>query len=150
MLRWRQAERGLISPMTFIPIAEDCGLIVPIGEWVLEGACRQAKAWLDAGLPKLIVAVNVSARQFVAGDLPHLVKRTLAATGLPPDSLELEITESVAMNDVEGTVRVLREIADASPVTLSEKGRHARDAMVAMGGKAAACGRLCDVLEKGL
>ncbi len=111
LLRWRQAERGLISPMTFIPIAEDCGLIVPIGEWVLEGACRQAKNWLDAGLPKMIVAVNVSARQFVAGDLPHLVKRTLAETGLPSDSLELEITESVAMNDVEGTVRTLEQLA---------------------------------------
>lgn len=111
LLRWRHPERGMISPMVFIPIAEESGLIVPIGEWVLEGACRQARKWLDDGLPPLVVAVNVSARQFVAGDLPHLVKRTLELTGLPASSLELEITESVAMNDVEGTVRTLEQLA---------------------------------------
>ncbi len=101
LLRWASPERGLVPPGRFIPIAEDCDLIVPIGEWALRAACRQNRAWQQAGLLAAPVAVNLSARQFDQGNLPELVARVLAETGLPPDLLELELTESLVMGNPE-------------------------------------------------
>jgi diguanylate cyclase (GGDEF)-like protein len=107
LARWRHPERGLVSPADFIPVAENSGLIVPIGAWVLRTACAQNKAWQDAGLPRLTVAVNLSARQFLDPELPQAVKAVLAETALEPAYLELEVTESIAMQDVATTIRTL-------------------------------------------
>src|SRR5581483_97680 len=94
-------------PGQFIPIAEETGLIVPIGKWVLREACRQNKAWQDAGLPALRVAVNLSARQFADKGLVKDVRSVLAETGLPRSSLELEITESMVMRDLPRALETL-------------------------------------------
>ncbi len=110
LLRWEHPELGAISPVEFIPVAEQNGLIVPIGQWVLTNACRQAKAWLDAGLGPLRMAVNLSVRQFDSGDLTDTVALVLAETGLPASSLELEITESIAMQSVERTLSILHAL----------------------------------------
>ncbi|PKO59759.1 MAG: hypothetical protein CVU25_01415 [Betaproteobacteria bacterium HGW-Betaproteobacteria-19] len=101
LLRWQHPERGLVAPNQFIPIAEDSGLIVPLGAWVLRAACRQARAWRDAGLIDVVMAVNLSARQFDQQDLPELIASVLDMSGLPPDRLELELTESLVMRDPE-------------------------------------------------
>lgn len=101
LLRWQHPERGLVQPNQFIPIAEDSGLIVPLGAWVLRAACRQARAWRDAGLIDVVMAVNLSARQFDQQDLPELIASVLEMSGLPPDRLELELTESLVMRDPE-------------------------------------------------
>lgn len=101
----------MVSPALFIPAAEACGLIVPIGDWVLEQACAQACAWREQGLPGLVVGVNVSARQFIGGDLVRKVRAAIAAYGLPPSQLKLEITESMVMQDVELGVAVMEELA---------------------------------------
>jgi EAL domain-containing protein (putative c-di-GMP-specific phosphodiesterase class I) len=111
LLRWRHPELGMISPANFIPLAEDTGLIIPIGAWVLRTACKQAKAWQDAGLPPVRVAVNLSARQF-RENIPQLVEKVLAESGLPPHYLELEITESVAMQHAESTEQTLFALRD--------------------------------------
>ncbi|MEG4863663.1 MULTISPECIES: EAL domain-containing protein [Microcoleaceae] len=110
LLRWHHPELGLVSPATFIPMAEDNGLIVAIGEWVLQTACTQNKAWQDALQPDLRVAVNFSARQFQQFNLVEMVTNCLKKTGLEPKYLELEITESTAMQDVDYTTKVLREL----------------------------------------
>jgi diguanylate cyclase (GGDEF)-like protein/PAS domain S-box-containing protein len=110
LLRWQDAERGQVPPMEFIPIAEDTGLIVGIGEWVLREACRQAKAWLDAGLGPLTMAVNLSPRQFRQKDLVNVVAAILAETGLPAGLLELEITESTVMHRTEEAATGLRAL----------------------------------------
>src|SRR4029077_3714718 len=112
LMRWRHTELGDISPKRFVPLAEDTGLIVPIGEWVLHTACVQARAWLDSGLRDFAVGVNISARQFATGDLPRTVRRVLQDTGLDPGCLELEITESVAIQDAERTVETLTAFKD--------------------------------------
>ncbi|MBI1877538.1 MAG: EAL domain-containing protein [Chloroflexi bacterium] len=105
LLRWQHPQRGLIGPAEFISLAEETGLISPIGEWVLRTACTQAKIWQDAGLAALHVAVNVSIRQFQRGsgrpDFPEMVAAILAETGLPGSTLELEITENVPLTDNE-------------------------------------------------
>jgi diguanylate cyclase (GGDEF)-like protein/PAS domain S-box-containing protein len=106
LLRWHHPELGMISPANFIPLAEDTGLIIPIGAWVLHTACKQTKAWHDAGLPPVRVAVNISGRQF-RENIPQLVEKALAESGLPPQYLELEITESVAMQHAESTEQTL-------------------------------------------
>ena len=111
LLRWQHAELGMISPANFIPLAEDTGLIIPIGAWVLHTACKQTKAWHDAGLPPVRVAVNLSGRQF-RENIPQLVKKALAETGLPPEFLELEMTESVAMQHAESTEQTLDALRD--------------------------------------
>ncbi|HMV38517.1 MAG TPA: diguanylate cyclase, partial [Plasticicumulans sp.] len=95
LLRWRHPELGMVSPAEFIPLAEETGLILPIGDWVLRTACAQARAWRDAGLPELRMCVNLSALQFAQPDLAERVAAVLAETGLPATALELEITESV-------------------------------------------------------
>ena len=114
LLRWAHPERGLIPPDKFIPVAEESGLIVPIGEWVLRTACRQNKAWQDMGLPHIRMAVNLSARQFRQPHLLAVVTKAIEDAGLDPysDSLELEVTESVIMKDMEGTISTLNKLHD--------------------------------------
>jgi diguanylate cyclase (GGDEF)-like protein len=110
LLRWTNADLGVVAPVEFIPVAEETGLILPIGEWVLRTACRQAKAWLDEGLPFGRMAVNVSGQQFVLKDFSATVAAILAETGLTPSMLELEITESVVMNDEAWAEVALRQL----------------------------------------
>jgi EAL domain-containing protein (putative c-di-GMP-specific phosphodiesterase class I) len=99
LVRWNHPERGRVSPGEFIPMAEEMGLIAPLGEWVLETACRQTKTWQRAGLPLLRVAVNVSARQFERKNFPERVREILTETDLDPKCLELELTESLVLQD---------------------------------------------------
>ncbi|MES2352973.1 MAG: EAL domain-containing protein [Pseudomonadota bacterium] len=110
LLRWNHPRDGMVSPAQFLAIAEETGLIVPIGKWVLRTACMQNKAWQDEGLPHLRVAVNLSARQFADESLLRDVIQTLEETGLPPDCLELEITESMVMRAPEKAVQILTEL----------------------------------------
>lgn len=112
LLRWRSPTRGLVAPNEFIPVAEECGLILPIGEWVLRNACQQAAEWHRTGCA-CKVAVNVSARQFQLGnEICRLVAEVLADTGLPPMLLELEITESTLMHDPDALIAMLAELKD--------------------------------------
>jgi diguanylate cyclase (GGDEF)-like protein/PAS domain S-box-containing protein len=110
LIRWQQPDRGLLPPAQFVPIAEDCGLIVQIGRWVLREACRQARAWQDAGLRPLPIAVNVSAVEFRDKGFAKGVRAILSETGLEARSLQLELTESVLMEDAESTASVLQEL----------------------------------------
>jgi EAL domain-containing protein (putative c-di-GMP-specific phosphodiesterase class I) len=110
LLRWQNLDLGMVPPDRFIPLAEETGLIVPIGEWVLHTACADNKRWQDAGQPLLPVAVNLSPRQFWDPDLVKTVARVLQDTGLEPRYLELEITEGMVMHDVENALSVLREL----------------------------------------
>jgi diguanylate cyclase (GGDEF)-like protein len=110
LVRWMHPERGIISPLDFIPQAEDIGLIIPIGEFVLRTACLQTKAWRDAGFSNLWVSVNLSGRQFQDQDLVQKISQILAETGLPSNGLRLEVTESVAMQDIAYGIRVLKEL----------------------------------------
>lgn len=112
LLRWQHPERGLVAPMEFIPMAEETGLIVPIGEWVLHNACAQNKAWQDAGLPPVRVTVNISARQFQQQNLVETVAQVLSKTGLEPRWLELEITESALMQDLDFTIKMLCDLRE--------------------------------------
>jgi diguanylate cyclase (GGDEF)-like protein len=112
LIRWQHPELGLLLPAQFVPIAEDCGLILPIGRWVLREACRQARSWLRSGLPPITVAVNTSALEFRAKDFFDNVRATLEDTGLEPRYLEIELTESVLMRDAEATDAVLHALAD--------------------------------------
>ena len=107
LIRWLHPERGTLLPASFVPIAEECGLIVPIGQWVLLEACRQSRAWRDAGLGNVPVAVNVSASEFRAKDFLSGVRAVLITTGVEPQNLELELTESVLMEDAESAVVTL-------------------------------------------
>ena len=110
LLRWTHPVRGPIPPGQFIPIAEDCGLIRPIGNWILREACRQARVWLDAGLPLASMAVNISAVQFRNENFLQGVFSTLEETGLDPKYLELELTESVLMKHAESTEVILKTL----------------------------------------
>ena len=110
LLRWQPPEGGMVPPGRFIPIAEETGLIVPIGEWVLRQACLQNKAWQDMGLPPVVMAVNLSAVQFRQTDLVAMVRAILADTGLEPRWLELEVTESVLMHDIERVIAILHDL----------------------------------------
>ena len=110
LLRWEHPELGAISPAEFIPVAEDCGLILPIGEWVLRAAVRQLKLWLERGYPAMVVAVNLSAVQFRHRSLPDLISSILAEARLPGELLELELTESVAMHDPQGAIAVMNNL----------------------------------------
>ncbi len=109
LVRWQHPQKGMVSPADFIPLAEETGLIVPIGEWVLRAACAQSKDWQRQGLPPMVVAVNISPRQFRQSDLVSMVSRVLEETGLDPSLLELEITEGMIMNDVESAILTLQE-----------------------------------------
>ena len=110
LIRWNHPTLGVIPPSKFIPLAEACGLIVPIGDWVLNEACRQNKAWQDAGLPSVNISVNISARQFREKDLVSRVVRALQISGLDGQFLELELTESLIMQDVESAVATMKEL----------------------------------------
>jgi EAL domain-containing protein (putative c-di-GMP-specific phosphodiesterase class I) len=112
LLRWTHPSRGPIEPTQFIPVAEDCGLIVPIGRWVLREACEQARAWVDAGLPEITMAVNVSAMEFRHETFLQGLFTILNETGLDPKSLELELTEGVLMKHVEATASSLRKLRE--------------------------------------
>lgn len=110
LIRWNHPMRGTIAPTAFIPAAEETGLIVPIGDWVLHEACRQNKAWQDAGLPPMTVCVNVSARQFRERNLIGRVVNALADSGLEAGYLELEVTESLIMQDIDLAVATMNEL----------------------------------------
>ena len=110
LLRWQHPERGLVGPLQFISIAEDCGLMLPIGQWVLRESCRQAKAWQDAGLPAIEMAVNVSSVEFRSDKFLEDISTILKETGLKPRYLELELTESVLMQHAEFSVPVLQKL----------------------------------------
>ena len=110
LVRWQHPQRGLIAPADFIPVAEECGLILTLGHWVLGTACRQAKAWLDAGLELGEIAVNISALQFRQPQFTESVQAILLETGLPAERLELEITESTVMMSADSSAKVLAEL----------------------------------------
>lgn len=110
LMRWRHPARGRMPPDHFIPLAEETGLIVPMGAWGLKTACAQARRWLDDGLADFTVAVNLSARQFESEQLAGDIAAILGATGLPPQALELEVTESMAMEDMERSIRTLQAL----------------------------------------
>jgi diguanylate cyclase (GGDEF)-like protein/PAS domain S-box-containing protein len=110
LIRWTHPHRGPVPPGQFIPVAEDCGLILPIGQWVLREACKQARAWLDAGLPLATMAVNISAMEFRDDNFLGNVFATLKDTKLDPRALELELTESVLMKRAESTASVLKTL----------------------------------------
>lgn len=110
LIRWENRELGVLPPQDFIPVAEDTGLIVPIGDWVLRHACAQAKAWRDAGVPLQRIAVNVSAIQFLQPDFPKRVGQALEQVGLEPAVLELELTEGVVINDLDNAIKRLGQL----------------------------------------
>ncbi|OOY42425.1 hypothetical protein BOV91_07015 [Solemya velum gill symbiont] len=110
LIRWQQPQLGLISPSRFIPIAEDSGLIMPIGEWVLQEACSQAKKWLDKGIDIGRIAVNVAGPQLQRGRLVEVVQDVLAKCGLPASRLEIEVTESLLMQKTESAIKQLDEL----------------------------------------
>jgi diguanylate cyclase (GGDEF)-like protein/PAS domain S-box-containing protein len=112
LLRWVSPDLGMIPPAQFIPIAEESGLIIPIGDWVMRGACAQNKAWQSAGLPLMRVSVNLSSLQFKMGNLVASVRRALDDSGLDPQYLELEITESIMMGNAEDNIRTLHNLKD--------------------------------------
>ena len=118
LLRWSHPDLGVVSPREFIPLAEEAGLITPIGEWVLRTACVQARAWHEQGLGPIAISVNVSPRQFAENDLRDVVGRVLRETGAPPGLIELELTERLLLQDNEETAVVLRDLR-AMGVTIS-------------------------------
>jgi diguanylate cyclase (GGDEF)-like protein len=111
LIRWAHPELGIVAPMQFIPMAEETGLIVPIGEWVLRTACAQCKAWFDAG-QAIRVAINLSAGQFKDERLIDLIAQVLAETGVRPNLIELEITESMLMDDIDGSIERLAQLSE--------------------------------------
>jgi diguanylate cyclase (GGDEF)-like protein/PAS domain S-box-containing protein len=110
LVRWQHPEKGLVGPMQFISVAEDCGLMLPIGKWILRESCRQAKAWQDAGLPLFEMAVNVSSVEFRSDQFIGSISTILKETGLEPGYLELELSESVLMQHAESSVPVLQKL----------------------------------------
>jgi|GEM_PF-4303850 len=110
LIRWNHPVRGMISPAEFIPLAEETGLIDPIGAWVIQEACRQAMLWRSEGLPELLIAVNLSARQFRNSNLPQQIKTILADTGMEPNALDLELTESMVMDDPIGARQMMQNL----------------------------------------
>ncbi|MFD2612738.1 putative bifunctional diguanylate cyclase/phosphodiesterase [Paenibacillus gansuensis] len=112
LVRWIHPEQGIIPPDEFIPLAEETGLIIPIGEQVLKIACRQLKRWLDEGYPRMGVSVNLSPRQFGYANLTDSIRKVLKETGLDPSLLELEVTETAAMQDVNNAIVILHQLKD--------------------------------------
>ncbi len=113
LIRWTNPELGNVPPARFIPVAEDCGLMTPIGAWVLRAACRQAQAWIDAGAPPMRLAVNISAMQFANLGFPEMVETILDETRLAPQSLELEVSEKDLMKSPDLAINVLQHLRDA-------------------------------------
>ncbi|MBJ6363035.1 EAL domain-containing protein [Paenibacillus sp. GCM10012307] len=113
LVRWNHPERGMVLPGEFIPIAEEIGLIIPIGEWVLRGACEQLKTWHNLGFKDLDVSVNISARQFEQRNLLHTVNSILEETGLSPGDLELELTENIIIKNTEGTLKTMEQFRES-------------------------------------
>jgi diguanylate cyclase (GGDEF)-like protein len=113
LLRWKHPDRGVVSPAEFIPVLEETGLIVPVGEWVIRRACQDLKAWQAAGLAVGPVSVNLSARQFRQADLHERIKRIVGSAGVEPGLIELEITESQLMQDPDQAIRVMHALCDA-------------------------------------
>jgi diguanylate cyclase (GGDEF)-like protein len=110
LIRWKHPKRGLVSPAEFIGVAEESGLILQIGEYVLRESCRQIKIWREAGFPDLWVSVNISGRQFQDRNLLNIIEYILKRTGVSGDALRLEVTETVAMKDIEYSVKILKEL----------------------------------------
>ncbi len=113
LLRWQHPKDGLVPPFRFIPLAEETGLILPIGDWIFTEVCRQIRAWAEAGLQPLPVAINLSARQFALPDLPARIDAALSAHALEPRLIELELTESLLMDSPERAARMLEELHDS-------------------------------------
>lgn len=118
LIRWQHPTLGMVSPIKFIPPAEETGLIVPIGDWVIHTACKQNKAWQDAGMPPITMSVNISARQFIERDLVSRVQHALQESGLDPMYLELELTESLIMQDLQQAIIKMKEL-QAMGISLS-------------------------------
>lgn len=112
LIRWQHPEKGLISPFDFIPIAEETGLIIQIGKWVFEEACRQTRLWHQQGYEHLTVSINVSAKQFHQQDFVDGILDTITMTGIAPYRIDLEITESCTMNNIEKTIRILKQFRE--------------------------------------
>jgi diguanylate cyclase len=112
LIRWRQPERGIVFPLDFIPIAEQCGYIVPIGRWVLREACRQRRNWLDAHLAAIPIAINISAVELRSNNFVEHVRAILQETELEPQYIEFELTETAFMQDSQSTIAVLRALKD--------------------------------------
>jgi diguanylate cyclase (GGDEF)-like protein len=112
LLRWRHPERGLVEPPSFIPLLEESGLIVPVGAWVLRAACAQSKAWQNAGLAPLRVSVNISSRQFRSDSLVSAVEEALTHSGLAPELLEIELTESLLVDNTAVAVSIMQRLKD--------------------------------------
>jgi EAL domain-containing protein (putative c-di-GMP-specific phosphodiesterase class I) len=110
LVRWQHPEKGLVMPDSFIPLAEETRLILPLGDWLLREACRQGRAWLDQGLAPVPISVNLSAQQFQKPNLPGQITKILEQTGFMADYLDLEITESVAMQDPYFAMAMLKEL----------------------------------------
>lgn len=110
LIRWNHPERGMVSPMDFIPVAEDSGLIIPMGKWIIRTACLQHQAWCASGAEPVVISVNISGHQFTDHSLVTAVEKILAETGMDPAYLEFEITESILMQDAEAAMRVLNEL----------------------------------------
>jgi diguanylate cyclase (GGDEF)-like protein/PAS domain S-box-containing protein len=121
LLRWRHPVRGMIAPKDFITLAEDTGLIVPIGQWVIETACQQVRAWRDAGLATPRLAINLSARQFESDDLAEQLAAAVVRAGLDGGALEVELTESLALQDIDRVTAILKKIRQAG-VTMAMDG----------------------------
>lgn len=112
LVRWQHPQRGLVSPAEFIPLAEETGLIIPLGEWVLRTVCKQNKAWKDAGFPPLYISVNLSARQFKQKNLTEMITQILKDLNLDPQLLKLELTESIVMENADATIKILKELKE--------------------------------------
>jgi len=112
LIRWQREGVGLVQPMEFIPAAEESSLIIPLGEWILRTACLQNVRWINSGIKPVLMAVNLSAKQFQQRNLVEMIEKVLDETGMDPTLLELEITESTAMLDVDFTVKVLKRLKD--------------------------------------
>jgi len=112
LIRWNHPQRGVLTPIHFIEIAEETGLIVSIGKWVIEEACRQHQEWVKSGLEPLRISVNISAMQFYQKDFCEMIRSILKDTGMPPSCLELELTESMFMQDVEAVIKTLQDLHD--------------------------------------
>lgn len=123
LLRWTHPQSGILPPMHFIPLAEETGMIFPIGEWVLKTVCQQSRTWSAAGFSNLRIALNFSARQFQQKNLPELIKKIMQTTNTSPPMIELEITESIAMEDVGLSIKILNELRAMNiPITIDDFG----------------------------